>query len=47
MIRVKDHRHFFGSYLLNQEGIDLLLVANLMGNGSDRYAAAKVWTFHG
>ena len=32
MIRVKDHRHFFGSYLLNQEGVDPLLVANLMGH---------------
>ena len=33
-IRVKDLRHFFGSYLLNQEGVDPLLVANLMGHSS-------------
>ena len=32
--RVKDLRHFFGSYLLNQEGVDPLLVANLMGHNS-------------
>ena len=33
-VRVKDLRHFFGSYLLNQEGVDPLLVANLMGHNS-------------
>lgn len=33
-VRVKDLRHFFGSYLLNQEGVDPLLVASLMGHSS-------------
>jgi len=29
-IRVKDLRHFFGSYLLNQEGVDPLLVVDML-----------------
>ena len=32
-VRVKDLRHFFGSFLLN-DGVDPLLVANLMGHSS-------------
>ena len=34
MIRVKDFRRFFGFHLLNQEDVDPLLVANLMGHSS-------------
>ena len=34
MIRVKDFRRLFGSHLLNQEDVDPLLVANLMGHSS-------------
>ena len=37
MIRVKDHRHFFGSYLLKQEWLDKKIAKDKARRGDEEY----------